>query len=102
MQRNKKIAIKRQVWNKGLKVGKRDGFTPVQVKRIRGLLADRGTAGLRDLALFATAVGAMSARGHERRISSKATMSARPPIASRRQRRGRKRHWVAARPSLCW
>ena len=59
MQRNKKIAIKRQVWNKGLKVGKRDGFTPVQVKRIRGLLADRGTPGLRDRALFATAVDTM-------------------------------------------
>jgi hypothetical protein len=33
----KKRARKRQVWNKGLEVGKRDGFTPAQVKRIRDL-----------------------------------------------------------------
>ena len=38
----KKRAPKRRVWNKGLEVGKRDGFTPDQVKRIRGLIADRG------------------------------------------------------------
>jgi hypothetical protein len=52
----KKRAPKRRVWNKGLEVGKRDGFTPDQVKRIRGLLADRGVPGLRDLALFSTAI----------------------------------------------
>ena len=52
----KKRVPKRRVWNKGLKVGKRDGFTPDQVKRIRGLLADRGVPGLRDLALFSTAI----------------------------------------------
>src|SRR3981081_222186 len=40
----------------GLEVGKRDGFTPDQVKRIRSLLADRGVPGLRDLALFSTAI----------------------------------------------
>src|SRR3984893_1367682 len=50
----KKRARKRQAWNKGLEVGKRDGFTPAQVKRIRVLLADRGVPGLRDLALFST------------------------------------------------
>ena len=55
----KKRARKRQVWNKGLEVGKRDGFTPDQVKRIRGLLADRGIPGLRDLALFSTAIDTM-------------------------------------------
>src|ERR1700738_1383286 len=44
----KKRARKRQAWNKGLEVGKRDGFTPAQVKRIRSLLADRGVPGLRD------------------------------------------------------
>src|ERR1700746_3366729 len=55
----KKRARKRQVWNKGLEVGKRDGFTPAQVKRIRGLLADRGVPGLRDLALFSTAIDTM-------------------------------------------
>src|SRR6476661_9690241 len=55
----KKRAPKRRVWNKGLEVGKRDGFTPDQVKRIRGLLADRGVPGLRDLALFSTAIDTM-------------------------------------------
>ena len=55
----KKQARKRQAWNKGLEVGKRDGFTPDQVKRIRGLLADRGVRGLRDLALFSTAIDTM-------------------------------------------
>src|SRR5882762_11037892 len=55
----KKRARKRQVWNKGLQVGKRDGFTPAQVKRIRALLADRGVPGLRDLALFSTAIDTM-------------------------------------------
>ena len=39
----KKPVPKRRAWNKGLEVGKRDGFTPDQVKRIRGLLADRGS-----------------------------------------------------------
>ena len=55
----KKRARKRQVWNKGLEIGKRDGFTPDEVKRIRGLLADRGIPGLRDLALFSTAIDTM-------------------------------------------
>src|SRR5260370_32884693 len=55
----RKRARKRQVWNKGLEVGKRDGFTPDQVKRIRGLIADRGVRGLRDLALFSTAIDTM-------------------------------------------
>ena len=40
MASKKKVAAKPQVWNKGLEVGKRDGFTPAQVKRICGLLAD--------------------------------------------------------------
>ena len=55
----KKRARKRQAWNKGLEIGKRDGFTPAQVKRIRSLLADRGVPGLRDLALFSTAIDTM-------------------------------------------
>src|SRR6266446_6000308 len=59
MARKKKIAAKRQVWNKGLAVGKRDALTPAEVKRIRGLLADRGVPGLRDLALFSTAIDTM-------------------------------------------
>src|ERR1700680_3422858 len=47
------------VWNQGLQIGKRDGFTPDQVKRIRGVLRDRGVPGLRDLALFSTAIDTM-------------------------------------------
>jgi integrase len=55
----KKREPKRRAWNKGLEIGKKDGFTPVQVKRIRSLLADRGVSGLRDLALFSTAIDTM-------------------------------------------
>ena len=55
----KKQVRKRQAWNKGLEVGKKDGFTPDQVKRIRSLLADRGVPGFRDLALFSTAIDTM-------------------------------------------
>jgi hypothetical protein len=55
----KKRVRKRRAWNKGLEVGKRDGFTPDQVKRIRSRLADRGVPGLRDLALFSTAIDTM-------------------------------------------
>jgi integrase len=54
-----KKKLKRGPWNKGLVIGKRDGFTPAEVKRIRGLLADRGVLGLRDLALFSTAIDTM-------------------------------------------
>ena len=57
--RKKKIAAKRQAWNKGLELGKRDAFTPDQVKRIRGLLVKRGVSGLRDLALFSTGIDTM-------------------------------------------
>jgi integrase len=59
MAPKEKIAVKRQAWNKGLQVGKRDGFTPAQVKRIRGVLRARGAAGVRDLALFSTAIDTM-------------------------------------------
>src|SRR6202162_3535463 len=59
MALKKKIAAKRQVWNKDLQVGKRDGFTPAQVKQIRSVLSDRGAAGVRDLALFSTAIDTM-------------------------------------------
>jgi integrase len=59
MALKKKAAAKRQVWNKGVEVGKRDAFTPAQVKRIRGVLADRGVSGLRDLALFSVAIDTM-------------------------------------------
>ena len=45
MAPKKRRPIKRQIWNKGLVIGKRDGLTAAQVKRIRRLLDDRG-AGL--------------------------------------------------------
>ena len=59
MALKKKVAAKRQAWNKGVEVGKRDAFTPAQVTRIRGVLADRGVSGLRDLALFSVAIDTM-------------------------------------------
>jgi integrase len=52
-------AVKRRAWNKGLELGQKDAFTPAQVKRIRGVLADRGVAGTRDLALFSAAIDTM-------------------------------------------
>src|SRR5215467_6200690 len=39
--RKKKVAAKRQAWNKGLEIGKKDAFTPDQVKRIRSVLEAR-------------------------------------------------------------
>jgi integrase len=59
MAPKKKSVRKRKVWNKGIEVGKRDAFTPAQVKRIRGILAGRGVRGLRDLALFSVAIDTM-------------------------------------------
>src|SRR5258708_5293121 len=59
MALKKKAAVKRQAGNKGVEVGKRDACTPAQVKRIRGVLADRGVSGLRDLALFSVAIDTM-------------------------------------------
>jgi integrase/recombinase XerD len=53
------VAAKRRAWNKGVEVGKRDAFTPAQVKLIRDLLADRGVSGLRDLTLFSVAIDTM-------------------------------------------
>jgi len=59
MALKKKIAAKRQAWNKGLEVGKMDAFTPAEVKRIRRLLANGGVRWLRDLALFSMAIDTM-------------------------------------------
>jgi hypothetical protein len=59
MAPKKKIAAKRPGRNKGLQVRKRDGITPAQVKRIREILRDRGVVGVRDLALFSTAIDTM-------------------------------------------
>ena len=50
---------KRQVWNKGKLLGQREPFSPSDVDRLRKLLANRGDAGLRDLALFSTAMDTM-------------------------------------------
>ena len=50
---------KRHAWNKGKEVGQRNPFSPSDVIRIRKLLAKRGTAGLRDLTLFSTAIDTM-------------------------------------------
>ena len=55
----KKVKGKRYPWNKGRKVGKRKAFSPSDVRRIRKLLAKRGNTGLRDLALFSTAMDTM-------------------------------------------
>src|SRR5260370_23371094 len=52
-------AAKWKAWNKGVEVGKRDAFTLAQVKRMRGVLADRGVSGLRDLVLFSVAIDTM-------------------------------------------
>jgi len=60
--RKKKVAAKRQAWNKGLEIGKKDAFTPDQVKRIRSILVKRDASGLRDLALFSTAIDTMLQR----------------------------------------
>ena len=50
---------KRYPWNKGLKLGPQDPFRPADVTRIRSLLAKRDVGGLRDLALFSTAIDTM-------------------------------------------
>ncbi len=46
-------------WNKGIKAGQRDPFSPSEVRRIKRLLAKRGDAGLRDLALFSISIDTM-------------------------------------------
>jgi len=50
---------KNQPWNKGREVGRRPPLSLSQVTRIKKLLAKRGDAGLRDLALFSTAIDTM-------------------------------------------
>ncbi len=50
---------RRQPWNKGVKAGQRKSFGPSDVRRIKKRLAKRGDAGLRDLALFSTAIDTM-------------------------------------------
>jgi integrase len=55
----KKARRKKGAWNKGLQIGKKDALTPDQVKRIRAVIAKRNGLGLRDLALFSTAIDTM-------------------------------------------
>lgn len=49
----------RHPWNKGVRTGQRNPFSPSDVSRIKKLLAKRGDAGLRDLALFSTSIDTM-------------------------------------------
>ena len=55
----KKAKRKNHPWNKGREAGQRLPFSLLQVTRIKKLLAKRGDAGLRDLALFSTAIDTM-------------------------------------------
>ncbi len=56
---HKRKQQKQSSWSKGVEVGPRDPFTPSNVRRIRALHAKRGDAGMRDLALFSTAIDTM-------------------------------------------
>jgi integrase len=55
----KKAKGKHYPWNKGREVGQRAPLSLSEVTRIKKLLAKRGDAGLRDLALFLTAIDTM-------------------------------------------
>ena len=55
----KKAKGKHSPWNKGREVGQRAPLSLSEVTRIKKLLAQRGDAGLRDLALFSTAIDTM-------------------------------------------
>jgi len=56
---DKRKQQKRSARKKGVVVGPRHPFTPSNVRRIKALLAKRGDAGIRDLALFSTAIDTM-------------------------------------------
>jgi len=55
----KKAKGKHYPWNKGREVGQRSPLSLSEVTRIKKLLAKRGDVGLRDLALFSTAIDTM-------------------------------------------
>ncbi len=55
----KKAKAKYLPWNKGREIGQRAPLSLSEVTRIKKLLAKRGDAGLRDLALFSTAIDSM-------------------------------------------
>ncbi len=59
MAKKKMRKRKRSPWNKGRATGQRDPFSRSEVIRIRKRLAKRGDTGLRDLALFSTAIDTM-------------------------------------------
>ena len=59
MTRKKTRKRKSIPWNKGRTVGQREPLTRAQVTRIKKQLAKRGVTGLRDLALFLTAIDTM-------------------------------------------
>ena len=59
MAKRKMRKGKRSPWNKGRETGQRNPFSPSEVNRIRKRLTKRGDAGLRDLALFSTAIDTM-------------------------------------------
>ena len=59
MTKKKTRKAKTEPWNKGTTVGQRDPYSRSEVTRIKRLLAKRGVAGLRDLALFSTAIDTM-------------------------------------------
>ena len=59
MAKMKRKKGKRIPWNKGREVGQRAPLSLSQVTRIKKSLAKRGDAGLRDLALFSTAIDTM-------------------------------------------
>lgn len=59
MASKKPKETERSTWNKGLEVGPRAAYTKREVTRIRAMLTKRGDAGLRDLALFSTAIDTM-------------------------------------------
>ncbi len=55
----KRAKRKNHPWNKGREAGQRPPLSLSQVTRIKKLLAKRGDAGLRDVALFSTAIDTM-------------------------------------------
>lgn len=50
---------KRSTWNKGVEVGPRAAYTTREVKKIKTMLLKRGDSGLRDMAMFSTAIDTM-------------------------------------------
>ena len=55
----KKTKRKRYPWNKGREVGQRTPLSLLEVTRVKKMLAKRGDTGLRDRALFLTAIDTM-------------------------------------------